>query len=213
MAAIKELDIKPDELVYIGAEDGSGFYWIGKRSDIPDEYLDLESAGEYSRTVEYAGTIIITANHKKGIYWNWNEFDESVQEYKADPHWTPEGCERLVVALARDSGRDYVNDLNHALRKLRKPTPRKVEDMIRNVRHLDKQKILMLKGNRVGEYIIEHIEDEIRAKARCKEWDDLSYEKKNKYLIRETNRIRMNRVKDSEDMLYAKIRGRSVKHD
>lgn len=210
-----DLTINPEEVVYLGSSKSSAFYWIGRFKDVPEKYLSNPVDETYKRSVGYAGTIIKTDTTKKGIYWNWNELNPDIEEYHIPCNWTPEGCERLIVALAKEAGRDYINDLNHELRKMpkKKRTSDRIEKMIQSVKTKDANKIEILVGTRIGDYILEHIEDEIRVKARCKEWDEMSYDSKTKYLISETDQLRKKRIRDSEKQLYASIRGKSVKHD
>ena len=78
---IKDMDLQPDALCYIGAFKGSGFFWIGHRGDVPEQYLDAPIAETDRRTVDAPGTIILLEGDCKEFfngkeppgYWYWYE--------------------------------------------------------------------------------------------------------------------------------------------
>ena len=215
---IKDMDLSPDTLIYVGKKNGSGFDWIGQFGAVPEELRDKRVLEQYPRTTGYKGESLLIDDglQKKkggsgGLYWNWEECDTTVPPYQYTDQIAPEAAERLLMAIMRDSALDYKNDLNRALAKLTGHPEKSLRKVVKKIRQLDKNKIAVLTGTSRGEYILQRLEDEAVIKAHCKEWDSLSYTKRQKLLEKESKRMRMQRVKDSEKELYADIKGRSVK--
>ena len=215
---IKDMHLDPETLIYIGEKNGSGFIWIGKYGAVPETFREKRVLEQYRRTCGYEGEILlIDVGLKKkkggtgGPYWNWEECDKTVKPFKGTDQIAPEAAEKLLMAIMRDSALDYKNDLNRALQKLTGHPEETLRDVIKKVRHLDRQKIGILTDTSRGEYILQRIEDEAVIKAMNVDWDKLSYTTRQKILDRESKKMRIRRIRESESELYADIKGRSVK--
>ena len=209
---VREMKLDPDEVVYIGGKTfSSGFHWIGRFKDVPDEFREMPVAETYRRTVDYPGTILLTeALTKNGQYWNWNECDKSVPPVQTLRQLEPNGAELLLIAIARNEAHDYRDKLRKALKDRHDPDV--VKKTIKKVRELRKDNLWFLSGTSRGDYIIQRTEDEAYAFAIHPELDKLPYEKRYDIIRKEVAKLVRERVRANEDELYAHIKGRSVKH-
>ena len=137
---VKEMNLKPDEVVYIGGKTfSSGFHWIGRFKDVPEEYGNLPVVETYRRTVDYPGTILLSdALTKNGQYWNWNECDSTVKPAEILHQLEHSGAEQLLIAIARNEAHDYRDKLRSALRGNHDPDKVKnsLEKIIASSNHL-----------------------------------------------------------------------------
>lgn len=210
---VKEMNLKPDEVVYIGGKTfSSGFHWIGRFKDVPEEYGNLPVVETYRRTVDYPGTILLSdALTKNGQYWNWNECDSTVKPAEILHQLEHSGAEQLLIAIARNEAHDYRDKLRSALRGNHDPD--KVKKAIKKVRELRKESLRFLSGTSRGDYIIQRTEDEAYAFAIHPELDKLPYEKRYDIIRKEVEKLVRERVRANEDELYAHIKGRSVRRE
>jgi len=212
---IPEIDIDPEMLIYVGRLKGAGFIWIGKRKDLPEYLTKTPVEMLYPRETGYKGMILLLGPglpKQKGErnVWNWNEFDKTIPPHDSPDAVNPEAAESLFIATAQDAARNYRNLLNRGLRNLEDPhNLSEVERMIRLAKR--RKEFDFFHGTSMGDYILTRIDDEIRVKARTPKWESLTPDKKQRVMRKEMKKLRMERVKEKEDALYAHIKGRSIR--
>jgi len=225
---LKDMDLSPEEVCYIGCKEGSNFFWIGQRKDVPEKFLPEEVVQTYHRQTDYEGTVILLGGLPKRFfggkaknvpgYWYWYECDPSVKRKKM-PLLGSERCfENLLVSMVRDEARYYKARLNDAIIESSKHkefmSREEADEMVRQVREMSKTNLILLPGSNVGDYTLLQLEDEARAKAMYprSKWVRLKYQKQLEYLDKMTKKFRQERYKQNEREHYASIKGRSVKH-
>ena len=121
-----------------------------------------------------------------------------------DSHW------HLYVPYHED-GTDYRLKLKYEIRRTRPTHMMEVDDVIRFCRR--NADLEFLKGSNVGEYMIQAVEDEERIFWMYPKARKMDPEKKAKFIDEKRAEIMRDRLKKAEKKLYAKIKGRSVRHD
>lgn len=209
---VSEMELDPDEVVYIGGKTfSSGFHWIGRFKDVPEEYGNLPVIETYRRTIDYPGTILLSdVFAKNGQYWNWNECDSTVKPVEILHQLNHSGVEQLLIAIAKNEAYDYRDKLRSALKG--KHDPDVVKKAIKKVRELRKESLWFLSDTSRGDYIIQRTEDEAYVFATHPELEKMPYEKRYAIIRKEAEKLVRERVRANEDELYAHIKGRSVKH-
>lgn len=222
---LKDMDLQPDALCYIGAIKGSGFFWIGHRKNVPEQYLGTPIAETDRRTVDAPGTIILLEGDCKEFfggkeppgYWYWYECDPSAPKpVEGRLHGSPANFESLLVGIAKTEGYWYKNELRKALDSVHHDMDRaEAEELVRNVQTVCRPHLVLLPESSVGQYIIQRIEDEAVARGICPraKWVKMKFETRHNYLDRTVKKFVQERVRKDDHKHYATIKGRSVKHD
>lgn len=209
---VSEMNFHPDVVVYLGSKVGSGFFWIGRYKDVPEEYQGLTIVETYHREIEYPGEVILTSDIRgNGPYWNWSEADKDVPPAPKLEYVDPSGTERLLIAILRDEAHEYRNKLRQALKYVHDPDKARVT--IAKVRKLHEERLQLLTETNTGQYIIQRTEDEAYVVAIHPEWQNVSYERRYGLINKAVAEIAKERVRNADDSHYAHIKGRSVKHE
>lgn len=226
---LKDMHLPEDEVCYIGCKDGSNFFWIGQRKDVPEKFLDEEVVQTYHRQTDYEGTVILLDGLPKRFfggkaknvpgYWYWYECDSTIPR-KKPPLLGSERCfENLLVSMARDEARYYKARLNDAIIESAKYKDcmdrEEADEMVKQVREMCKTNLILLPGSNVGDYTLLQLEDEARAKAMYprSKWVKLKYQKQLEHIDKMVRTFKAERYKRNETERYASIKGRSVKHE
>lgn len=221
---IRDMNVPDDELLYIGAKSGSSFFWIGKRKDVPENYLNREVAEVGERDVGYTGTILLLEGKCRDLfnakeppsYWFWNDFDKTVPP--APEKWLGGSTcyESLLIALAKEEAKAYKLELNRAIASIHHTlTEEEADDLIEKVRRLYTPSLVFLTDTGVGQYAMGMIEDEARVRATCSKskWNKLSFDEHVALVRKESKKYRDRRIRESAEGKYASIKGRSVYHE
>lgn len=213
--------ISPDEIIYLGCDsiekakfksNGSGFVFIGYAKDAPvDKFGQRIVRDTYPHECDYGGMTVIIEGTEAGKYWFWHEEDPSVPIKEVPLQADPEPFENLLVAIAKQTITDYRLKLKYEIKRARPTHMMEVNDIIGFCRR--NADLEFLKGSNVGKYMIQAVEDEelifwMYPKAR-----KMDPEKKAKFIDEKRAEILSERLKKAEKKLYAKIKGRSIRHD
>jgi len=222
---LRDMNIKPDTLVYLGPKQGSAFFWIGRWRDVPEQYGDKAVVETYPRQFGgYHGTVLLLEGNCKEFfngkeppsYWFWWECDKSVPKKEAPMRGGPDKFEALLVAMAREEARAYRNELLKAIDKRKKAMSKtEVRELISFVRRSMRASLVFLPHTSVGRYIIQRIEDDAMTRALCdpKEWSRMDYDDRAEQEEKTHKKLLRDRARQQEKRkVYATIRGRSVKH-
>lgn len=213
--------IPTDEIIYLGCDsidkakfksNGSGFVFIGCAKNAPiDKFGQRIVRSTYPHECDYGGMTVIIEGIEAGKYWFWHDEDPSVPLKEIPLQTNPEPFENLLVAIARQTITDYRLKLKYEIRRTRPTHMMEVDDVIRFCRR--NADLEFLKGSNVGEYMIQAVEDEERIFWMYPKARKMDPEKKAKFIDEKRAEIIKDRLKKAEKKLYAKIKGRSIKHD
>lgn len=208
---VGKMGIPPDTIVYIGYKMWAGYVYIGRYGDVPKEYLAQTAVEIYERTIEKPGIVILTTGEgRNGPYWLWSECHEG-EKMPPLTHLDPSGAEALLIAIAKDEAHWYRGRLRKALKD--RSDPDYVEKAIHKVRKASEGELKLLSGATRGDYILQRIEDEAYVLAVHPEIEKLDYDKRYEAINREVQIRIKQRVRMKDESHYARIKGRSVKHD
>ena len=212
--------IPAKEIIYLGCDsiekakfksNGSGFVFIGYAENAPvDKFGQRIVRSTYPHETDYGGMTVIIEGTEAGKYWFWHEEDPSVPFKEVPLQTNPEPFENLLVAIARQTITDYRLKLKYEIKHARPTNISEVDDIIGYCRR--NADLSFLKGSSVGDYMIQAVEDEERIFWMYPKARKMEPEKKAKFVDEQRAKILSERLKKAEKKMYAKIKGRSVKH-
>ncbi len=198
------------ELIYLGGDESSGFIWIGPAADMPKKYLKLEVIETYPHTVDYPGTTVIVHSDERRALWSWHECDPKVKRKKLEFNCTEVEIENLLVGIAKQCASDYRGMIRRRIKSY--PDRRKHQEIDKAILKARKAMDLdFLEASETGRYVIQGIEDEERIMAYYPHCMEMPYEKRYKFIRNKRQQMIAKRAMEKD--VYAKIRGKSVKHE
>ena len=213
--------IPANEIIYLGCDsiekakfksNGSGFVFIGHKEDAPiDKFGQRIVRDAYPHECDYGGMTVIIEGIEAGKFWFWHDEDPSVPLKEIPLQTNPEPFENLLVAIARQTITDYRLKLKYEIKHARPTNISEVDDIIGYCRR--NADLSFLKGSSVGDYMIQAVEDEERIFWMYPKARKMEPEKKAKFVDEQRAKILSERLKKAEKKMYAKIKGRSVRHD
>ena len=211
----------PDGLIYLGCEgknsakvkvNGSGFVYIGYAKNAPAEEFGTRTIMKiYPHESDFPGTAVIIDGKEHGKFWMWHECDPDAP-VKDDVYIDNDSSyEHLLMAIAKQAVYDYKIQIKHVIRTNK---PKTVAGLMKCIRFARRNSDLdFLEGSSVGEYMIQTIEDEVKVEFLYPKIKNMPYDRRAKFLEEKRQELLHERYQENEKKAYAKIKGRSVKHE
>lgn len=210
---VRELDIKQNEIVYVGAKHGSSFMWIGRRKNLPVKLEDREVFQTYEHDTDYVGTVIIIEGEEQGKYWFYWECNHNVKPKIGELTCNQKNLEDFLIAIVRSAISEYRQGLLDGIRGLKNPGKKEVEEVIRNRRKKHKDVFEFCEDIESAKYAIKMVEDEIRIMCRYPKYKKMTGVTATRFFREKRQELEAERAKAIARKRYARIHGRLINAD
>lgn len=217
--ALKSMD--PCELIYLGCfnqnskmikTNGSGFVYIGPVANAPvDIFGDREIVSSYPHETDYEGMTFIVKGEERGQYWFWHECDKSIPRHPSVYTEDIRAYEGLLVAMCHECIKEYQKLVRYYMKHIKPKTKEELLDILDYCRR--NSDLEFVKGSGTVDRILQQVDDEFVIMFENPKIATMPYEKRYAKLAKERKKMMIERVRKQEKHMYAKIKGRSVKHE